>query len=125
VSLKFTAMKDKLIKVISEYLEIETKQDCEILKFSDQIRTDKAAFCQVVAAEIVEKVLSVLEQKNVWEKAPLWANYRTTDPDGSAFYWEYKPRKVFDSWMQSEDGGRFEFHNQLIDWMYTLEERPK
>lgn len=115
---------ERIIQEIAAYLERETKQDCETLLFSDQIRTDKEGFCKAVAAEIAATIAPHMEAGVGWEDAPEWAKYITTDSDGEVVAWEYKPKKGSAAWIEDQEGGRFETIIPAFLWEKSLKKRP-
>ena len=61
--------------------------------------------------------------RTVWKNAPEWANFITTDDDGSQTYYECKPEPVLAGWWYAEKGRTESF--LVRDWKSTLQERQK
>jgi hypothetical protein len=61
-----------------------------------------------------------------WDNAPAWAQYRATDADGLAWWYEFAPRmeRAIGQWLSKS--GRVEIARlPCTTWKDSLEMRPK
>lgn len=65
-----------------------------------------------------------------WPAMPAWANWATIDENGEVWWWETKPEKSSDAWINRPFKGgiipiQYAPTNYTGDWKDSLVERPK